>query len=67
MRRKLGLLGFATGIVGASVVLRRQFGQRRDRVDVYFGDGSMVSFTEGSAEAESLLPVARTVLAATRR
>jgi len=27
----------------------------------------MVSFAEGSAEAESLLPVARTVLAAARR
>jgi hypothetical protein len=34
---------------------------------VYFDDGSMVSFAEGSAEAESLLPVARTVHAAARR
>jgi len=34
---------------------------------VYFDDGSMVSFVEGSSEAESLLPVARTVLAAAAR
>jgi hypothetical protein len=34
---------------------------------VYFDDGSMVSFSEGSAEAGSILPVARMVLAAVRR
>jgi hypothetical protein len=66
MRRKLGLLGFATGVVGGSVVLRRQFGKRRDRVDVYFGDGSMVSYVDGSPEALSLLPPAREALNAAR-
>jgi hypothetical protein len=67
MKRKvLALLGFGTGIVAGSVVFRRSFGRRRDRVDVYFDDGSMVSFTEGSDEAEKLLPVARDVLAAAR-
>ena len=68
MRRKLlALVGFATGVFAGSVVFRRSFGRRRDRVDVYFDDGSMVSFTEGSEEAEKLLPVARDVLSAARR
>jgi hypothetical protein len=66
-RKALTLFGFATGLVAGSVAFRRSFGRRRDRVEVYFDDGSMVSFAEGSAEAESLLPVARTVLAAARR
>src|SRR6266852_4436799 len=42
-------------------------GGRRERVDVYFDDGSMVSLVEGSPEAATLLPVAREVLAAARR
>jgi hypothetical protein len=68
MKRKfLTVLGFATGVFAGSVVFRRSFAHRRDRVDVYFDDGSMVSFVEGSSEAESLLPIARTVLAAARR
>jgi hypothetical protein len=68
MKRKfLTVFGFATGVFAGSVVFRRSFARRRDRVDVYFDDGSMVSFVEGSSEAESLLPIARTVLAAVRR
>jgi hypothetical protein len=66
MRRRLGMLGFLTGIVGASVVLRRRFGNRRDRVEVYFSDGSMVSYVDGSPEALSLLPAARDALHAAR-
>jgi hypothetical protein len=66
MRRKLGLFGFATGIVGASVVLRRRLGTQRDRVDVYFADGSMVSYTDGLPEAVALLPPARDALHAAR-
>jgi len=68
MRRKaLALLGFGTGIVAGSVLFRRSFARRRDHVDVYFDDGSMVSFAEGSQEADTLLPVAQDVLAAARR
>ena len=63
MRRKfLGLLGFGTGVFAGGVLHRRSNARRRDRVDVYFDDGSMVSFVEGSPEAEKLLPVARGVL-----
>jgi class 3 adenylate cyclase len=68
MRRKLlGVFGFAIGILAGSVVYRRSFARRRDRVDIYFGDGSMVSFAEGSPEADKLIPVAREALAAAHR
>jgi hypothetical protein len=66
-RRLLGLFGLGTGIVGGAVLYRRSLGRRRDHVDIYFDDGSMVSFVEGSPEAERLIPVARDVLAAARR
>ena len=66
-RRFLGLLGFGTGVFAGSALYRRSTRRRRDRVDVYFDDGSMVSLVEGSAEAEKLLPVARDVIAAARR
>ncbi len=68
MKRKfLTVVGFATGIFAGSVIFRRSFAKPRDRVDVYFDDGSMVSFVDGSPEAEKLLPVAGDVLAAARR
>ncbi len=66
-RKFLSLLGFGTGLFAGSVLYRRSTGRRRERVDVYFDDGSMVSLVEGSPEADTLLPVAREVLAAARR
>jgi hypothetical protein len=65
-RRALALLGFGTGAFAGSVLFRRSLSRRRDRVDLYFDDGSMVSFVEGSIEADKLLPLARDVLAAAR-
>jgi len=65
-RRFLALLGFATGVVAGSVVYRRSFARRPERVDVYFDDGSMISFVDGSGEADALLPLARDALAAAR-
>jgi hypothetical protein len=68
MKRKLlASIGFLSGAFAGSVIFRRTLARRRERVDVYFDDGSMISFVEGSHEAEALLPVARSVLAATRR
>jgi hypothetical protein len=52
--------------VAGSVVLRRSLGKRRDRVEIYFDDGSMVSYVDGSPEATSLLEPARDALAAAR-
>jgi hypothetical protein len=67
MKRKvLGLLGFGTGVFAGSVLYRRSFGRRRERIDVYFDDGSMVSFADGSFEAGALLPIAREAVAAAR-
>ena len=66
-RRFLALLGFATGIVAGSVLFRRSFARRRDRVDVYFDDGSMITYDAGAPEAATLLPIARDALVAARR
>jgi hypothetical protein len=65
-RRLLALLGFATGVFAGSVVFRRPFGQRRDRVEVYFDDGAMVSYVDGAPEAATLLDAARDALQAAR-
>jgi hypothetical protein len=65
-RRLLALIGFVLGVLVGTVLYRRSAGRRRDRLDVYFDDGSMVSFVEGSPEAERLLPVARELLSTTR-
>jgi len=67
MRRKLlALLGFVTGLLVGSVLYRRTFGRRSERVDVYFDDGSMVTFPETSPEAEELLAIAHGALTAVR-
>ena len=67
MRRKLlAFVGFVTGVVAGGVVYRRSFARRPERVDVYYDDGSMVSFVDGSSEAAALLPAARDALGAVR-
>jgi hypothetical protein len=66
-RRLLSVVGFGTGALAGTVLFRRTLARTRERVDLYFEDGSMMSFVEGSQEAEALLPVARSVVAATRR
>jgi hypothetical protein len=53
------LLG--TGSVVGTVLVRRRLARRRERADVYFTDGSMVSLTRPE-EAEPLLRRARTIL-----
>lgn len=53
-------------VVGAAAIWRRRSGAGKDHADVYFADGSMVSFAEGSSEAARLFPVARRILAQAR-
>jgi hypothetical protein len=65
-RRVLALLGFVTGVVVGTVAYRRGGRARRERVDLYFDDGSMVSLGDGSAGAERLLPLARKIIGAAR-
>jgi hypothetical protein len=54
----------AAAVAGA--VLWRRRSRRKERVDLYFADGSMVSLEQGSLEADRLLPHAHQVLAAAR-
>jgi hypothetical protein len=62
--RKLvtGML-LAAGSLAGSVLVRRRAARRRERVDLYADDGSMQSFSEGTLEAERLLPIAHELLA----
>lgn len=55
------LVGVAVGMVAGAAFVRRR-GTLRERVDVYFEDGSMLSLSNGSAEAERLIPLAREIL-----
>jgi hypothetical protein len=57
------LVGFALAL--ASFV-RRSGARRRERVDLYYDDGSMVSLPEGSPESERLLALGRDALRAAR-
>ena len=68
MKRKLfALAGFASGALAGRAAYRRWFGGSRERLDVYFDDGSFVTFGSGSPEAARLLPLARQVLVAAGR
>jgi hypothetical protein len=64
-RRKVvtGVL-LAAGSLAGSVLVRRRAARRQARVDLYAIDGSMHSFTEGTPEADRLLPIASELLAA---
>ena len=62
-RRVIATLAVAAASLAVSKLLRRRAAQRRDRVDLFFEDGSMVSFAEGSVEGGRLLPIAARLLA----
>jgi hypothetical protein len=57
-------LALAGSLAGA-VFLRRRRGMR-ERVDVYFDDGSMVTLGDSSPEASTILPLARRILESAR-
>jgi hypothetical protein len=62
MRRSaVAVLGLVGGLLAGAAFIRRQTAQR-DRADLYYEDGSMLSLTNGSPGAERLLPLARDVL-----
>ena len=67
MRRKLlavaALLG---GWAAGMALLRRTAAARRERVDLYYEDGSMHSLSDGTTEAVRLLPLAHEALRAAR-
>jgi hypothetical protein len=61
------MLAAAAGSATGAVLLRRRVDRRRERVELYFEDGSLVSLTQGSSEAERLLVHARELLATARQ
>jgi hypothetical protein len=68
MRRRSFLTGFvvAAASATAAVVFRRRATRSRDRVELYFADGTMVALADGSPGAEPLLSHARELLAVSR-
>jgi hypothetical protein len=66
MRRSAAaLLGVAGGMLAGAAFIRRRT-VRRERVDLYYDDGSMISLSNGSPDAERLLPLAREILRRSR-
>jgi hypothetical protein len=64
-RRSLFAIGLAAGsLIGIGLYARR--GKARERIDLYFADGSLSSLDGGSPEATSLLAQAREGLRATQ-
>lgn len=59
------LAGAAASATGA-VLLRRRISGGRERVDLFFEDGTPVTLTQGTPEADRLLGYARELLAASR-
>ena len=59
MRRLLALLLL---VGGPLFFLSRRRAERRDRVHLYYDDGSMVTLERGAHEAEQLLAAARSAL-----
>jgi hypothetical protein len=55
-----GLL-LGAGSAAGTVLFRRRLARRRERVDIYYGDGSMVSLTRPE-EAGPLLARARRIV-----
>jgi hypothetical protein len=54
------------GAAAAAFAWQRRGAGPRERVDLYFSDGSMISFAPGSPQGDRLLPLARRALAAAR-
>ena len=61
-RRLAATLLVGVGSLAGAALWRRRGARGREHVDLYFADGSMVSFGEGSSEAGRLLPIARRAL-----
>ena len=66
MRRSAAaILGAAAGVLAGAAFLRRRAAPR-ERVDLYYEDGSMISLGDGAPDAERLLPLARDILRGAR-
>lgn len=64
-KRKLWIAGIlGAGSFAGTIFYRRRSARNRTRVDLYFDDGSMVSLSAGSPDADAMLPVAERLLRA---
>jgi hypothetical protein len=66
VRRLSALAGLAAGLGATTLLARRRRGARRERIDLYHSDGSMVSLDGDSLAGERLLALARRALTAAR-
>lgn len=64
MRRLLGrrFLGLALLVGGPLIYLARRRDERRERISLYFDDGSMITLERGLADSDRLLELARASL-----
>ena len=66
MRRSAAaVLGVVGGMLAGAAFIRRRSTQR-ERVDLYYEDGSMLSLSNGSPDADQLIPLAREILRTSR-
>lgn len=66
-RSLLTVAGAAVASTVGAIAVRRRLTGRRERVELFFSDGTLVSLTQGEPEADRLLAHARELLAASRR
>jgi hypothetical protein len=62
MRRSAAVVMLVAGSLAGSVFYRRRSARRLERVELYAGDGAMVSLIEGSEDFDRILSLARDVL-----
>lgn len=67
MRRRLvAFAALASGWLVGIAIYRRASAGRRERIDLYFEDGSMQTLADGTAGTERLLQLAHEALRAAR-
>ena len=66
LRRLFGFLVLVGVAFAGIVIYRRRFATRRERVDLYYEDGSLVSLEQGSDAAATLLSHAHDAVQAAR-
>jgi len=63
LRKSLTIVMLLAGSLLGSIFYRRRSAHRKERVELYAGDGTMASLADGTADAERMLALARDVLA----
>ncbi len=64
MRRLAAAFALAGAALGFAVLRRRR--EARERLELFFGDGSMITLVSTTSQAARLLPLARRILASAR-